>query len=90
MDIPVHSTMLNTYYHGYGIDRNFKLALLWYEMAVNNGDIDALNNLGNMDFYGLGTINDYEQYCIGTKEQVRKAQVEQRKILLICMKMDLK
>jgi TPR repeat protein len=42
------------YYHGHGVDVNYKKAREWYEKAAEQGRAEAQYNLGVMYYHGKG------------------------------------
>lgn len=46
------------------IARDAKKAYYWYTVAAASGDIEAMEKVGLMSYYGVGTIQDY-QYAVG-------------------------
>jgi TPR repeat protein len=49
------------YHYGLGVEQDFKEAMRCYEVAVENGDIMAFNNMGEMFFLGLGVEQDFDK-----------------------------
>ena len=47
------------YDQGEGVENNYKEALKWYELAAENGNRDAPNNIGVLYMTGLGTPRDF-------------------------------
>ena len=44
-----------------GVNIDYKQSLYYYEMAANNGNAIALNNLGSLHFNGIGTEVNYSK-----------------------------
>lgn len=58
------------YSNGRGIEQSFEEALLWYNKAAKQGDLNSINNLGIIHDFGYGTkvnskkvIKYYEKGC---------------------------
>lgn len=51
----------NRFYHGLGVDLDYKQAVYWYEKAANQGNIDAQFNLGVCYDNGSGVSQDSEK-----------------------------
>ena len=49
------------YYHGHGVDVNYKKAIEWYEKAAEQGDAQAQYNLGSMYYNGQGVDVNYKK-----------------------------
>ena len=47
------------YDNGYGIPLNDELAVVWYTLAAEQGNVRALYNLGLMYAHGQGVLQDY-------------------------------
>ena len=46
---------------GLGTEKNLVKAALWYYRAAKNGDLRAMNNLGNLYWHGKGVDQDKER-----------------------------
>ena len=52
------------YYHGQGVEKDYKEAIKWYKLSAEQGFSSAQNNLGQMYQKGLGVEKDYEEAII--------------------------
>lgn len=50
-----HYCLGNKYYYGSGVERNLGVALKWYTLSADNGNVSSQNNLGSMYHKGEGT-----------------------------------
>ncbi|MBK8817335.1 MAG: SEL1-like repeat protein [Methylococcaceae bacterium] len=60
------------YQVGQGVTQNYNLASFWYNKAIENEDVAALNNLGAMYSKGEGVTKDYKQALILFKKAADK------------------
>lgn len=49
------------YYHGYGVQQDFKETYKWLQKAADKGHDIAMHNLGRMYLLGQGVAQDYSQ-----------------------------
>lgn len=54
-DVTTQFTLAERYYYGDGVQRDFRLALHWYERAAMGGHTEAQHNLAHMYRVGQGT-----------------------------------
>jgi hypothetical protein len=50
----------NEYFHGYDVPQDYATAFEWYRKAADDGDAEAMNNLGISFVFGLGVMRDYQ------------------------------
>jgi len=69
---------LAMYYNQKATNESYKKAFFWYEKAMENGNVAAINNIANMYYFGQYVKKSYkkasEQYLIASKEGDMLAQ----------------
>ena len=61
-DATAQNNLGDCYYYGRGVNKNYTLAVYWYERAADKGawDKEAQNNLGDCYYYGKGVEKNYK------------------------------
>jgi TPR repeat protein len=49
------------YYYGYGLNQDYKKALVWYKLAAESGEVSAQATLGRMHYLGHAVRQDLVQ-----------------------------
>ena len=58
-DTDAQNELGDRYYHGQGLEKDFKEAVKWYRKAAEQGVADAQTNLGVMYYNGQGVEKDF-------------------------------
>ena len=59
--IPAHKELARMFEHGIGTKKDRRMAHLWYTLATEGGDTDALYDLGRCYSRGIGVQFDFDQ-----------------------------
>ncbi len=64
------------YEHGEEVEQDYEGSIAWYKKAAREGNVEAMNKVGDMYANGQGVIKDYEEAMVWYKKAAEKGNAE--------------
>ncbi|MGN0884149.1 MAG: tetratricopeptide repeat protein [Candidatus Spyradosoma sp.] len=68
-----------------GVSQNSQDAVIWYQKAAENGDVEAMRRLGDCLFKGIGTFQNREEAVVWYRKAAENGDVEAKRLLDDCL-----
>ena len=83
-DVTAQFILGECYYYGWGVEQDYKQAVVWYRKAAEQGDTTAQCNLGVCYDNGLGVEQDYKQAVAWYKKAAEQGYARAQSNLGYC------
>ena len=85
-DVTAQFILGECYYYGWGVEQDYKQAVVWYRKAAEQGDATAQYNLGYCYAVGQGVEQDYKQAVAWCKKAAEQGNATAQYNLGVCYK----